>query len=101
LVTLLNDVIGNYKSNVCSDNPSIKLLWTRAPKSQDDGTSSFFIFLSMATRSTTSMLLATVLKLFWDVLSQSEKVQKMPWASSIQDTSSWSCLMVSYGSSRE
>lgn len=58
-------------------------------------TSSFFIFLSIAKRSTTSTLIATVLKLFWAALSQSEKVLKTHCASSMQDTSSWRCLIVS------
>lgn len=59
-------------------------------------TSSFFIFLSMATQSIASILMATLLKFFCAVLSQSEKVLKMLWASSMPDTSAFSCLIVSY-----
>lgn len=55
----------------------------------------------MAKRSTTSTLIATVLKLFWAVLSQSEKVPKTHCASSMQDTSSWRCLIVSCNTEEE
>lgn len=59
-------------------------------------TSSFFIFLSMATRSRGSELLFNSPKLFWMELIQSVKDMQRLSASSMLFNSSRSCLMVSW-----